>query len=154
MRLLFAACFLLSGCFLTDRGNNGTQPGACDDATKQQVTAVEVGSSDANERYQPIEDGDQVPLRTGGQGAEMVVVRLHIPELAPGTCVGEEIEILDLNGDRTAHTTTPVALDGSSMTPEIYVPGDFDAHAEHYTLIVHVEDVEVRRAIVLDPWAN
>jgi hypothetical protein len=111
---------------------------------------LEIGpGDDGNSAFVPFVDGDEIPIVVGGQGSDMIVLRIRIAGEDAPACLPQTTRVLS-GGVQVAGETRPLttvdAGDGTRVTPPIYMilgsgGGYFD---DGYDVAVTVADRTVQ----------
>jgi hypothetical protein len=149
---------LSTGCCGVLPGDSCGSPGppppdTCSDARTGLISLIEIGRDD--DVFTPYHDGDMPKVVVGGQGSEMMGLRLRItPAGDVPPCLMQRTEYLP---PADGHSTTPLRTyyetDGSFTTKPLWIPGylpdAFDVRVtsgqgnEAATATVHLGNVDM-----------
>lgn len=105
--------------------------GSVELAAQLPAPSVDGGAPDLGVVLSILQDGDAVELVRGGQGANMIVLRLVVAGGGGQTCVFQQTRVVSDSGAPVSRNGEPLALhpqaDGTAMTADVYFPGAYPA---------------------------
>lgn len=138
-------------------------PNECAKADNGALDDLAIGPSglvrDPPVPFRPWQDGDPVLLVHGGQGALMIIARLHATG-AGGSCLGQETVVRDEAGREIAAERSPVlaepsvdahgvAIANTVDTEALLLPGDYPAPGNRVMVTASAGDRSVTRSLVI-----
>lgn len=139
-----AAAFFV-GCG-SDAGGEMADGGSGADAKVLPASALQIGSGEV--RFEPIEDGQELPLYAGTQGGYHVWLSFRAP-LAPGL-VTMELDLAPAPGSRESHSALSIPFEEVEGAPDLAEFIGWPAQildpecAVHQPVQVHVRFVDSR----------
>ena len=110
-------------------------PDSCAAPSGGSIDTLELGAATSTDlaggttAFAPLHDGDGVTLIRGGQGANMLGLKLRISGASAPTCLGQSTVISDTTGARITSASAPVATydqpDSTRVTKPIWLPGAY-----------------------------
>lgn len=93
------ASLFLTGC-LVDCGGDFTppEPDACDRANPAPATTTLAIGRAGSDAFRPFRHGESPPYQTGGQGTDMIVLRLELAGEALPACASFDVKVRDEEG--------------------------------------------------------
>ena len=106
---------------------------SCQEPVKTSFGSLEIGEMRSNDKGVPqfsaFSDGDVIHLRTGGQGASMIVMRFRVTGANAVPCATHRTQISHASGGVVSVNREPLALapagGGAAITADIFFPGDY-----------------------------
>ncbi len=136
----------------------GTSEGSCANPGAVTVRSVEVSAAvayapvDGGGAFAAIEDGGELRITRGFQGADMVVISLRVTGVDADRCIAQQTTLVDPSGALEARLARPLQFTlvspGVAQTSALFLPGEFVAGPSH-TLTVSIGGVTLTRRITI-----
>jgi hypothetical protein len=127
-------------------------PDSCGTPVSYAAGALELGVGD-DDHFTLLHDGDVVQTVTGGQGFQMIPLRLHLIGATPG-CITQDTEVTSSDRGSIVHDTSPLKTygqpDGSFLTRADYLIVGFGQPGEVITIAVMTGGVTTSLRVFLN----
>ena len=122
LALPILGCITGPGC--NPDGDGAPEPDRCSDGVTE-AAGVVVQTVPRTEPFRPYAEGDGIEIVGGGQGANMVAVRIRLVGDAAPSCIAQTTEIRDADGAGLGMLNVPIRTyqqpDGSRLTEDMWI---------------------------------